>query len=158
MARRRCARLRGIPLTSAADERSEYEALLSQLSTTIDLNGIDLSRSELREVYLPGRALVAARLEDAVLDGAKLYFSDLRHARLRGASLRGADLSGSTLAFADLRGADLSSAILHDDTTSWPDGHEPPSSAPVSQEAIASMDLVQYLAWRETQRRGPGSS
>jgi uncharacterized protein YjbI with pentapeptide repeats len=101
-------------LVSAAEARSEHEALISQITSSTDLNGIDLSGRELRAIYLPGRALVASNLAGAILDEAKLYFSDMRHADLLGASLRGADLSGSTLAFADLRGADLSESILHD--------------------------------------------
>lgn len=101
-------------LASAADKRAEFDALLSQLSTTIDLNGIDLADRDLSGIYLPGRAVVAARLSRVVLDDAKLYFCDLRHAAMVGASLRGADLSGSTLAFADLSGADLRSAVLYD--------------------------------------------
>lgn len=101
-------------LAGAAESRSKHEALLAQLSTTTDLNGIDLSGQNLGSVYLPGRALVAAQMENVMLDGAKLLFGDLRHANLRGASLREADLSGSTLAFADLRDADLRSAVLRD--------------------------------------------
>lgn len=101
-------------LVGAAEARSKHESLLSQLSSTMDLNGIDLSGRNLEGLYLPGRAMVAARLVETTLSGTKLYFSDLRHADLRGASLRGADLSGSTLAFADLRGADLTDAVLDD--------------------------------------------
>lgn len=101
-------------LAGAAEVRSKQETLLSQLSSTMDLNGIDLSGRNLDGLYLPGRAMVAARLVGTGLANSRLYFSDLRHADLRGASLRGADLSGSTLAFADLRGADLRGAVLDD--------------------------------------------
>lgn len=206
-------------LAGAAATRSEHASLVSQLSSTTDLSGIDLTRRVLRGLYLPGRALVASRLSGASLDESKLYFSDLRHADLRGASLHGADLSGSTLAFADLRRADLRAAILHDvdlsdarledadlrgavlvdgrlersrldrtrlqgarvertslqgarlehaeledvvlcdndydDSTSWPDGHNPPEAVAVTQEDVGSMDLTAYLSWRA--RRAGGS-
>lgn len=101
-------------LVGAAEARSKQESLLSQLSSTTDLNGIDLSGRSLRGLYLPGRAMVAARLVDTELAESQLFFTDFRHADLRGASLRGADLSGSTLTFADLRGVDLQGAILDD--------------------------------------------
>ncbi len=55
-------------LAGAADARSDHNALLAQLSSTIDLNGIDLSGRDLRRLYLPGRAAVAARCTGTLLD------------------------------------------------------------------------------------------
>ena len=101
-------------LAGAAEERSDYVTLLNQLSTTIDLNGIDLSGRELSSIYLPGRALVAAQLSRTLFDDSKLLFSDLRHADLSDASLRGTDLSGSTVAFGNLRGAKMSNVSFRD--------------------------------------------
>lgn len=94
-------------LTSAADRRSSSEALHRQLSTTIELSGIDLGHADLPGIYLPGRALVAANLEFATLTGARLQFCDFRSARLEGADLRQCDLSGSNLQNADLTHCDL---------------------------------------------------
>lgn len=101
-------------LTAAANERSSHESLVTLLTTTIDLNGIDLAGRSLRSIYLPGRALVAAQLEELDVAGGKLYYSDLRYARLARADLRGTDLSGSTLAGADLAGARPQDAIMID--------------------------------------------
>jgi uncharacterized protein YjbI with pentapeptide repeats len=99
---------------AAADERERDRTLRNQLSSTSDLNGIDISGEELSGVYLPGRAFVAAKLDATNLNNSKLYWGDFRHASFVGARLQQADLSGSTLAFADLSGADLSKAILFD--------------------------------------------
>jgi uncharacterized protein YjbI with pentapeptide repeats len=101
-------------LSSAADQRAAHDSLLTVLSTTTDLSGIDLAGRQLPDLYLPGRAMVAANLEGVVMRGAKLYYADLRHARLAGADLTAADLSGSTLAGADLSGARLEGAVLDD--------------------------------------------
>ncbi len=101
-------------LAGASEARSEHDALVTQLSSTGGLDGIDLSERELRGLYLPGRSLVAARLVGAHLEETKLYFGNLRHADLHHAFLNGADLSGSTAAFADLRQADLRDAVLMD--------------------------------------------
>lgn len=49
-------------LSGAAEQRAEHTALLAQLATTTDLNGIDLAGRQLPDLYLPGRALVAANL------------------------------------------------------------------------------------------------
>jgi uncharacterized protein YjbI with pentapeptide repeats len=101
-------------LASAADKRSAAASLRMMLSTTTDLNGIDLSGEQLAEMYLPGRALVAAELSNAEFTGTKLPFADLRFAQLRAADLRNVDLRGATLAGADLTGADLRGALLDD--------------------------------------------
>lgn len=101
-------------LASAADARSSAASLRTMLSTTSDLNGIDLAEEQLTDLYLPGRALVAAQLCDTNLRGSKLPFSDLRYAQLVGADLRDTDLRGSTLVGADLTGAKLQGALLDD--------------------------------------------
>jgi len=101
-------------LASAADARSAAASLKTMLSTTSDLNGIDLAKEQLTDLYLPGRALVAAQLCETNLRGSKLPFSDLRYAQLIGADLSDADLRGSTLVGADLTGAKLQGALLDD--------------------------------------------
>lgn len=101
-------------LVSAADARSSAASLRTMLSTTADLNGIDLAGEQLSDLYLPGRALVAAQLCDTDLSGSKLPFADLRYAQLQRANLQNADLRGSTLVGADLTGANLRGAQLDD--------------------------------------------
>ncbi len=101
-------------LASAADRRSAAPSLRMMLSTTTDLNGIDLSGENLTDLYLPGRAMVAAELTGADLSDSKLPFADLRFAQLRNTNMRGIDLRGATLAGADLSGADLRGALLDD--------------------------------------------
>lgn len=101
-------------LSAAAERRNQHRALVTMLSATVDLNGIDLAGRALVGIYLPGRALVAARLAGSDLTAAKLYYGDLRHADLVGANLTGVDLSGATLAGANLRDATLRKAVLRD--------------------------------------------
>lgn len=101
-------------LSAAAERHNEHRSLVTMLSSTVDLNGIDLAGRALGGIYLPGRALVAARLTHADLTAAKLYYGDLRHADLTGTNLTDVDLSGATLAGAHLRNADLRNANLRD--------------------------------------------
>lgn len=101
-------------LTAAAEYRSARDSLITLLSSTEDLNGIDLASQSLNNQYLPGKALVAARLDGADLSDSKLFFGDLRYASLVGAKLDGADLSGCTLAGADLTRASLRGSVLQD--------------------------------------------
>jgi uncharacterized protein YjbI with pentapeptide repeats len=58
-----------------------------------------------------------------VLDHAYLRGTDLS-----GAHLTGADLRGANLTLADLDGTDLD-GVAHDETTTWPEGFDPPPSA-----------------------------
>lgn len=101
-------------LARAAAEQGERAAFLQQLTTTGDLNGIDLADQRLAGIYLPGRAMVAARMRGTDLRGAMLVFGDLRHADLRDAVLDGIDLRGATLAFARAPGVVLTDARLDD--------------------------------------------
>jgi hypothetical protein len=55
-------------------------------------------------------------------------------------------LQGARFDQAHIDGADLH-GNEHDTTTRWPDAYQPPPSITAPQEAIASMDLAQYLAW-----------
>lgn len=101
-------------LSTAADERGAKQSLLRLLSSTEDLNGIDLEHQALRDQYLPGKAMVAARLDGADLTNSRLFFGDFRHASFVGARLDGADLSGAALAGADFTGATLRGTNLVD--------------------------------------------
>lgn len=101
-------------VVSAADERSEGQSLIRQLSATKELEGIDLSGRTLRGLYLPGRRLLRANLAGADLRQSNLAFGNLRFAQLQGADLRGADLRGSTFEGADLTGAQLQGALVDD--------------------------------------------
>jgi uncharacterized protein YjbI with pentapeptide repeats len=101
-------------LSDAAAERAEHASLLAQLSTTIDLNGIDLRARDLTGLYLPDRSVVAGQLANVRLDNARLFYGNYRHAIFTGASMRGSDFGGASLAFADLTDADLAGASLCD--------------------------------------------
>ena len=94
------------------------------------LNKINLSKANLRKVYLHGAMLfeanfteanmerinleeaylIKANLSRANLKEAKLSKANLTESDLRGANLTGADLSEANLTEADLRGADLTEA------------------------------------------------
>lgn len=73
-------------LVAATSERESRAALMQQISTTLELTGIDLRGQRFAGIYLPSRTLVAANLRGIVLDDAQLYFSNLRHADLSNAS------------------------------------------------------------------------
>ncbi|EDN7819938.1 hypothetical protein GQP22_14800 [Listeria monocytogenes] len=85
--------------------------------SNIDLNGIDLSGSNLERAYLKNTNLTGANLsnvnmqstylrgvnfEEACLTGADLSNATLHCTNLRGANLIGANLSGANLSYADL--------------------------------------------------------
>ncbi len=121
-----------------------------------DLTGCDLSDADLSSRQVPSAVSGQAwprswhdhqqvvfrrvRLAEARLDGADLRRIVAIRGNLRGASLRGArlveaDLTEADLRDADLCGADFTGAVLTDvrldgavwdDTTVWPEGHEPP--------------------------------
>lgn len=101
-------------MTAASEQRAARQSLLQQLSSTITLDGIDLSNEDLQDIYLPGRSFVAAQLDDCNLDRAILLFGNFAQASMREISLTKADLRGSKLAGADLTSADLRSARLED--------------------------------------------
>ncbi|MGL5872769.1 MAG: pentapeptide repeat-containing protein [Xenococcaceae cyanobacterium] len=82
-----------------------------------NLEGSELSRSELARANLKGSNLVQADLEGANLEGADLINAHLGRVNLQGANLNnayleGADLIRANLANADLEGADLVRAEL----------------------------------------------
>src|SRR5687767_1527435 len=82
--------------------------------TGAHLQGLDLSRANLKRAYLLG-----ADLEDAILEGANLWKADLcqaklRHADLHSANLRKVNLFEANLNQADLRSANLTGALLVD--------------------------------------------
>jgi uncharacterized protein YjbI with pentapeptide repeats len=87
-----------------------------------DFRGIDLSGSNLTQIYLPYGNLTQSRLQavqlvEAELGDAKLYQADLSNANLEGANLsranlRQANLEGANLSRVNLQGADLYKANL----------------------------------------------
>lgn len=87
-----------------------------------DLQGADLSNSNLRNSVLRASRLLNANLANsdlmyADLSGSDLSYANLHHAKLKGADLRRADLTSSDLrqadlSFSDLREANLGSADL----------------------------------------------
>ncbi len=87
-----------------------------------NLEGADLSRTNLQGAILAvanlqranlfGANLHGANLQEAKLQGASLIRADLQGARLFGANLQGADLQEAKLGEADLGGADLQGADL----------------------------------------------
>lgn len=128
-------------LARAAAEQGERTAFLQQLTTTGDLNGIDLADQRLAGVYLPGRAMVAARMRGTDLRGAMAVFGDLRHADLRDALLDGIDLRGSTIAFARAPGVRLADARLDDADL---------SDADLTGASLAGASLVEARLQRTT--------
>jgi uncharacterized protein YjbI with pentapeptide repeats len=95
-----------------------------------DLTDARLDSAILSGANLLGATLVNAHLDSADLDVANLQAANLTRAELIFSNLKGADLSGANLTAANLSHADLSSADLrstcYDDSTTWPDGFEPP--------------------------------
>ncbi len=82
-----------------------------------NLEGAEISRSDLTRANLKGSNLVQADLEGANLEGADLVNANLGRANLQGANLNnayleGADLIRVNMANADLEGADLVRAEL----------------------------------------------
>lgn len=85
---------------------------LSQLLSTKQCPGCDLSGSGLVMSNLSNADLKGANLSNANLSQANLSGADLSGADLSGASLYGANLSGANLSGANLRGTDLRKAYL----------------------------------------------
>lgn len=94
--------------------RAEDLAHISQLLSTRDCEGCNLSDAGLVLANLSGARLAGANLQNANLSRANLQNADLRGADLRGASLFGANLQGARLEGANLLGADLREAYLVD--------------------------------------------
>lgn len=91
-------------------ERQVADEVRLTVSSTPDLEGIDLVGADLSAVYLWRKRLRYARLDRTRLVGADLRACDLAHASLRDADLRRADMRDATLEGAVLDGADLSGA------------------------------------------------
>ena len=110
---------------------------VTQLLTTnecegCDLSGADLSNANLRSAKLSYANLRKAKLAWANLYRADLYFANLRHADLQNANLQDADLKHAEMQYANLTDADLTGADMqagetgHFDTdlkhATWTDG------------------------------------
>ena len=112
------------PLTSMVSEtenarlrpitRAEFVRLLLATPTTsslrcqgISLEGVDLSRLDLRHINFKMACLRGANLEDADLSGCSLQMADLRHAVLDGATLRGVRMLRVSLEGTSLRKCDF---------------------------------------------------
>jgi uncharacterized protein YjbI with pentapeptide repeats/tetratricopeptide (TPR) repeat protein len=91
-------------------ERQVADEVRLTVSSTPDLEGIDLVGADLSAVYLWRKRMRYARMDRTRLVGADLRACDLAHASLRDADLRRADLRDATLEAAVLDGADLSDA------------------------------------------------
>ncbi|EFB1451961.1 pentapeptide repeat-containing protein [Escherichia coli] len=78
----------------------------------INLSGIDLSNSIMKDVDLSEANLTGAKLNKANLAGANLVGANLTRANLAGANLTGANLTRANLAGANLTGANLTGANL----------------------------------------------
>lgn len=77
-----------------------------------NLEGVDLSKINLKEAMLSKANLSGVDLTQACLKNAYLLEANLRFAHLINANLAGADLSGANLRGANLTGADLTGAYL----------------------------------------------
>ena len=96
----------------AGNEEHLIQLLESRQCPACQLNDVNLTHADLRDVKLKGAQLQRANLSRAQLDGADLSGTDLSFTSLQGASLRGTDLRGSKLIGTDLRRADLTGALL----------------------------------------------
>lgn len=115
-----------------------------------ELSGANLVKADLRFVQLSGAKVHAVNLEGARLTqttlggtefiGAQLTGASIERAFAQGAVFTGSDLSGTSFSGTALYGADFSgsigidkagmSGICWDEKTRWPEGFEPPESAP----------------------------
>lgn len=92
-------------------------AVLSRLLPPggVERDLVDLRRTQLSGLELPGADFSRFHLENAALCGADLRGCNLSGVNFRGADLRGALLAGAVFTGASLRAADLTGAILSDD-------------------------------------------
>jgi len=102
------------PLLGTAAAKAEDLAHISQLLSTRDCEGCNLSNAGLVRANLSGAQLAGADLRNANLSRADLSGADLRGANLSGASLYGANLRGARLEGTNLTGTDLRAAYLVD--------------------------------------------
>lgn len=87
-----------------------------------DFSGVDLSRVDIRGVYLKDTKLCGANLHGVLLNyanlrnidlcGSNLSYSNLCGVHFCGANLNGADLKGVYFEYADFSGADLKGVCL----------------------------------------------
>ncbi len=101
------------------EEHPEVEPDLSSTDNTIgpligiDLNGVNLSRTDLRDITLIGKKLFDVNLSEANLHRATLAGARLHNVNMYSADLSSADLNGA-YSGADLRRAELSSTHIND--------------------------------------------
>ena len=105
---------------------ADFGSVGPELHERAQLQGINLSFSDvagaiLDNAQLQGATLIQARLDGASLVGASLKAADLEAARLQGVNLSGADLSLTRLDGAYLQGAFLEKTVLDESVVaqSW---------------------------------------
>lgn len=89
-----------------------HQALTDLYLDGVNLSGIDISRTWLQELRLPGAVLVGLNADSAVLREGDFRGADLRYASFIGADLSGVDFRGANLTGARLQGALLTRACL----------------------------------------------
>ncbi len=89
-------------------QRGNFNSVVGQFLSSVNLSGADLSVA-----YLSSANLSRANLSDADLTGANLSRANLNRANLSVANLNRADLTGADLSSANLSGANLSGADLN---------------------------------------------
>ena len=94
-------------------KRAQYEAWLI-VNSARNEGGDGGRRLAIRDLHEDGVSLLGLPAEEAFLDGLDLSRSDLRRAHFRWADLKNTQLVGSNLKNADLRNADLRNANLKD--------------------------------------------
>jgi uncharacterized protein YjbI with pentapeptide repeats len=126
------ADLRGVKIDDTTQVNDKWRLVWEIVNNDIqgrdlsktDLRGANLRKSHLEESDLKGADLTGANLEEACLSQANLYKANLARSNLRKAdlyktnleesNLREANLEGVSLDKANLYGADLSEASLHE--------------------------------------------
>lgn len=103
----RARTLTALPKLDPNRKRSIILFLYESVLIERDINKIDLSWADLREVNLSQLILNAISFEGAYLQGANLFEADLSQSNLEGAKLQGANLIGTDLTEARLSGTDL---------------------------------------------------
>jgi hypothetical protein len=104
------------------------------------LNATDFTGSVMARATLDDTNLTGALLVDVNLRRATLRNADLTGARIEGSDLRGADFSGATFT-----GATTITTVLHDRSTVWPDGFDPPLvDTAVESSFLAQPDWEHY--------------
>ena len=78
----------------------------------MNLNGLDLSNSNLEDAYFSGTDLVGANLENCNLRSCQMSYADLSFANLKNCNLQHADLGSCILSHTNLENCDLNMARL----------------------------------------------